>query len=151
MAAKTAPRQEHAATTVNLRLAAMALLGLAVCACAPAEPDPIPPPLVDISRIDITVTSCRDGPRQLLQVREPRQVQRLVAEMQAMRASAGISAAKIACSVEVLFGHDHGQVATVHVFPGSAMELAPVSGTRYFQYRTGLDQLPELGRLVSRY
>ncbi|MBX3627987.1 MAG: hypothetical protein KF892_23460 [Rhizobacter sp.] len=76
-------------------------------------------------------------------------MKKLVAEMAQVRSPKEIAATKFACSTDIEFFKSAQPLAVIHVFPCSAIELAPVSGKRYFQYSGGFNQLPELSLVVK--
>ncbi|MBX3628145.1 MAG: hypothetical protein KF892_24255 [Rhizobacter sp.] len=131
------------------RLSAGLTCSLAVAQAFAGEPSPPPPSIQDSTAIRIVVARCKRAPEKTIEVQDLTQVKKLAAEMAQVRKPTGIAAAKYACSTEVSFLKSAQPLAVVQVFPCSAMEQAPVSGKRYFQYASGFNQLPELSLLVK--
>ena len=127
----------------------LACLFSALAAPSFAEEEPLPPPLQGATHVRVAVANCKGEPKKRVEIYDPAQVQRLVAEMEKQRNPDGIAATKFSCDTAVTFMKGNQSVALVHVFPCSAIEQAPVSGKRYFQYSAGFSQLPELSRLVK--
>ena len=113
------------------------------------ELPPVPPTLEGVTSVHITVTSCGNEPKRHLTIEKAALVRRLALEMELLRNPTGIEATKFSCDAEAAFFKDGRRVALVHVLPCFAVELAPVSGKRYFQYSGGLRRLPELQNVVG--
>jgi len=89
--------------------------------------------------------------RRTIEVVDPNQVKEITEELEALRAKpTGIWAAKYSCSTEVTFFQDAKTVASIHVFPCSSIERAPVEGKRYFTYKEGLNRLSALRRIAGK-
>ena len=92
-----------------------------------------------------------DKQRRTLEVEDPVQISALANEFAALRAHPmGVSAAKYSCSTDVTFLQDAKAIASIHVFPCSSLERAPVEGKRYFTYKAGLNRLPALTHIIGK-
>ncbi|WOB06943.1 hypothetical protein [Piscinibacter gummiphilus] len=130
----------------------LVLAGLSVALSAhsiASETQHVPPSIEGTTNIKVVVASCKGELKKQLEVRDAGQVKKLVAEMEQLRRPNGVAASKFGCDTAVTFLKDDVPVTLVHVFPCSAIERAPASLKRYFQYSGGFGQLPELSRLVK--
>jgi len=125
--------------------------GLAFLSLAASAADPSPPLLAAITLVEVTSKSCHGGASSTKTVEESSLLNALVGEFTDLRLSVkGIYAAKISCSTMVRF-YSHGRlVSTLHVFGCNALELAHVPGKRYFEYKQGMNALPQLAGLVGK-
>jgi hypothetical protein len=106
--------------------------------------------LAATSRIEVEARSCGRQAIKRSSVSDPSTVHALVVEFGALRTSStGVYAAKISCATVVKFIANGELLTSIHVFPCSALELAPVRGKRYFTYQSGVSKLPTLAATVG--
>jgi hypothetical protein len=131
------------------RLSAGLLCSFAVAQSPAGELAALPRSIQESTSIRVVITRCKREPEKTIEIQDLAQVKKLVAEMAQVRRPKEIAAAKFSCSTDVEFFKSAQPLAVLHVFPCSAIELAPVSGKRYFQYSGGFNKLPELSLLVK--
>jgi hypothetical protein len=130
------------------KIAILLLLFFGSC-CARAA-DPLPPELSRVTSIEIVKRECKSRERKVWHFLDRERVAALVEEIELIRTQPrGIEAAKFACSILVKFNHSELRVSIIHLFPCTALEVAPVSGKRYFVHRAGLNRLPQLSRWLG--
>ena len=128
-------------------LLATALATLSWCAVAIEH---IPPVLSDITSVRAVTKQCGKRDKKYWQTSDQEQIRVLVKELEPIRAnSTGIYAAKIGCSTHMSFYRGSELLTSIHLFPCNALELAPVSGSRYFNFEHGLNRLPRLSSMLE--
>jgi hypothetical protein len=134
----------------NSSVRAALFVGLAFLSVAASAADPSPALLAAITLVEVTSKSCHGGAISSKTVEESSLLNALVGEFTDLRLSVkGVYAAKISCSTMVQF-YSHGRlVSTFHVFGCKALEVANVPGKRYFEYKQGMNALPQFAGLVG--
>lgn len=112
--------------------------------------DPVPPVLSEVTSVRVVSKECGKPDKKYWQTEDPEQIRVLLREFELIRANpTGIYAAKIGCSTRVSFYRGKQNITSIHIFPCKALELAPVSRKRYFNFEQGFNHLPRLSGMLD--